>query len=94
MVRKSKKTRRKKAKTWKETNPGKRVIGDVKDPHVLNSLLDLVAAVIKGGLKEEGIRYLENESTLNWLKICNLDSDFVLKKMQGNSLISNKFIKI
>ena len=89
---KSKRNLAAKERTWKVANPGKTIIGDIQDPHVLNAVTALVAAVIKGGLKEEGIEFLKNESLVKWLSISNLSTEYVVKKIKEESSTTNLFI--
>jgi len=67
--------------TWKEARPDESIIGDVTDPHVFNSLIKLISAVIKSGLKEYGEQYLDYENTLQLLAICNLESSAIKKNL-------------
>ena len=67
--------------TWKEARPHESIIGDVTDPHVFNSLIKLISAVIKSGLKEYGEHYLDYENTLQLLAICNLESSAIKRNL-------------
>ena len=67
--------------TWKEAKPNESIIGDVSDPHVFNSLINLISAVIKSGLKEHGESYLDFDSTLKLLAICNLEASAIKRNL-------------
>ena len=67
--------------TWAEARPGESIIGDVTDPHVFNSVIKLISAVIKSGLKEYGEQYLDYENTLQLLAICNLESSAIKRNL-------------
>ena len=67
--------------TWKEARPDELIIGDVTDPHVFNSLIKLISAVIKSGLKEYGEQYLDYDNTLQLLAICNLESSAIKRNL-------------
>jgi len=74
--------------TWKEARPNQSIIGDVSDPHVFKSLLNLLSAVIKSGLKEYGESYLDYDKTLKLLAICNLEASAIKRIL--HQVLDNK----
>ena len=67
--------------TWKDARPNQSIIGDVSDPHVFNSLINLLSEIILGGLNEYGENYLDFENTLKLLAICNLEASAIKRNL-------------
>ena len=66
-------------KLWKERS-NESIIGDVSDRHVRDNLYSLVSAVIQSGMKDEGLTFFTYPASKWWIKISNLNYDYLLKE--------------
>ena len=81
-------------RVWREIRT-ESIIGDVSDRHVRDNLYSLVSAIIQRGMKDEGLAFFTYPSSKWWIKISNLDYDYLYKeyKRKRSILLSAKSSK-
>ena len=82
------------SRLWREIRT-ESIIGDVSDRHVRDNLYSLVSAVIQSGMRDEGLTFFTYPSSKWWIKISNLDYDYLYKeyKRKRGSLLSTRTSK-
>jgi len=67
--------------TWKELNPDKHLIGDSADVHIQNKIIFLVGEIIRSGIHEYGVRWLDMGVGKYWCHVGNANASYIKNKI-------------
>jgi len=63
--------------TWKALHPDEHLIGDTRDRHVEDKVILLVGEIIRGGIAEYGVKWLDYKIGIYWCRITNVDPSYI-----------------
>ena len=69
--------------TWKALHPDEHLIGDTGNRHVEDKVILLVGEIIRGGIAEYGIKWLDSNTGKYWCRITNTNPSYI--KLQINN---------